>query len=481
MTRDDLLVALRHSPIVASVQASEDSPLDDPGVLLKLAEASAKEGVRVLRLQGVATISLIRSSLRLPVIGLIKRSYPDSDVYITPTMREVEELLGTGCEIIAVDGTSRIRPGGVLLADLIHAIHEAGRLAMADCDTAEGAQSAIQAGADLVGTTLAGYTAARLKTAGPDLELLRELVAAVEVPVFAEGRYEEPWQVQAALHIGAAGVVIGGALNDPVKQTRRFLGPVVPHGEPVGAFDIGGTLIRFGLFTPEWVLSHSEREPLPSSRDARMSWMSQHVKRHGLKRIGISTGGTVDPWTRTLIEAKPLIPDHVGTDFSGLANEVFALNDGLATAWGHSCLPQFAGLRVATLALGTGVGCGLVERGRIVMGPQGEYPRLNDLAVGDHSFEELLGGASLTDNPSDEDRQRAIEAFGRAWDVIRSMWMPDHVVLCGGVGLAPWLHASMLEGTGARLTLSPFGADAGLFGAAALALFPPEGLSTFFT
>jgi len=107
------------------------------------------------------------------------------------------------------------------------------------------------------------------------------------------------------------------------------------------------------------------------------------------------------------------------------------------------------------------------------MGPGGEYARLNDLAAGDRSFEDLLGGASLTENPSREDRALAIEAFGNAWDVVRSMWMPDHVVLCGGVGLAPWLHADLLEATSAHLSLSPFGPDAGLYGAAALSLFPP--------
>lgn len=472
MTLDELLVGLRRNRLVASVQGSEGSPVDDPGTLLKLAEASVKQGVAVLRLQGTATISLIRSTLRLPVIGLIKKQYADSEVYITPSRLEVEDLIQTGCEVIALDGTTRVRPNGEQLSDLIQMIHEAGRLAMADCDTVEGAQLAIASGADLVSTTLAGYTLARPTSSGPDLDLLREMVDSVEVPVLAEGRFEEPWQVGAAVRIGAEAVVIGGALNDPVKQTRRFLGVAAPYREQVGAFDLGGTWIRFGLFSPEWQLLHSEREPLPSSRKARYEWMEERIQRHALRRIGVSTGGTVDPVSREVIEAKPIIPDHVGSSFAGLSEEVFALNDGLATAWGHACLPQFAGKRVATLALGTGVGCGLVDRGRIWMGPRGEYARLNDLALGDRSFESLLGGAALTADPGPEERARALEAFSRAWDLVRSLWMPEHTVVCGGVGLAPWLHAGALEGTGAGLSLSPFGADAGLYGAAALALFP---------
>lgn len=474
MTRDELLVVLRRCPLVASVQGSPGSPVDDPATLLKLAEASAREGVQILRLQGVPAISLVRSTLKLPVIGLIKREYPYSDVYITPTAREVRELLATECEVIALDATLRSRPEDAQLIDLIGMIHAEGRLAMADCDTLEAAQNAVAAGADFVGTTLAGYTLARPRSSGPDLDLLRELVESVDAPILAEGRFEEPWQVQAALRAGATAVVIGGALNDPVKQTRRYFTAALPSWAEVGAFDLGGTWIRFGLFSPEWQLLHSEREPLPHTPEARLDWMQQRVERHGLSRIGVSTGGTVNPRTNEVTEAKPIIPGHVGTDFSSLATEVFALNDGLATAWGHACLPQFAGLRVATLALGTGVGCGLVDRGRIWMGPDGEYARLNDLEAGDRSFEDLLGGAALSQNPAEEDRRRAIEAFSKVWQTVRAMWLPDHVVLCGGVGLAPWLHAGMLEGTGAHLTLSPFGADAGLYGAAALALYTPE-------
>ena len=472
MTLDEILVVLSHRPLVASVQASENSPLEDPSVLLKMAQASVEQGVGLLRLQGVPAISLIRSTLGLPVIGLIKQRYPNSDVYITPTHREVEQLLNTGCEIIALDATLRARPNGEVFGDLVAAIHDAGKLAMADCDSVESAEEAVAAGADLVGTTLAGYTSDRPATNGPDLDLLRQIAEVVEVPIIAEGRYQEPWQARAALRSGAKAVVIGGALNDPVKQTRRFIDATKPWRDQVGAFDIGGTWIRFGLFSPDWQLLHSEREPLPANRKARYEWMIDRVNRHQLKRIGISTGGTVDPKTNIVIEAKPIIPDHVGSDFSALAQEVIALNDGLATAWGHACLPQFSGKRVATVALGTGVGCGLVDKGQIWKGQNGEYARLNDIAGGEKSIEDLLGGAALSKDPTKEQCDKAIEAFSKAWDIVRAMWMPDHTILCGGVGLAPWLHADFLAKTGAHISLSPFKEDSGLFGAAALALFP---------
>lgn len=459
----DLLSLLRESPLVASVQASEGSPLEDSETLLRLAQASLVHGARVLRLQGVDAIRLIRSITHAPTIGLIKRSYAGSSVYITATHREVDELLATGCEVIALDGTARPRPNGESLTDLIARIHSGGRLAMADCDTLNSAQQAMAAGADLVGTTLSGYTENSPGHPGPDLDFVRS-AAAAGLPVLAEGRYAEPWQAQAAVRAGAKGVVVGGALNDPVKQTRRFRDAVVLPAKPVGAVDIGGTWMRFGLFSPDWELLDSERVPLLPDPRERLEWIRTQIARFGTRTVAVGTGGTVDPHTGEVWEAKPIVPEHVGTRF-GTIPGVTALNDGLATAWGHACLPQFAGLRVATLALGTGVGFGLVDRGAIMMGRRGEYPRLNDLSPRPGvSFEDLLGGAALTASPSDSQKAAAQEAAEIALDWIRKLFHPDAVVVCGGIGLADWLKVDAVR--------SPFGKDAGLFGAAALALFP---------
>jgi len=176
----------------------------------------------------------------------------------------------------------------------------------------------------------------------------------------------------------------------------------------------------------------------------------------------------VDPRTSAVTEAKDIIPGHVGTDFrAGLPGlEVFALNDGLATAWGHACHPDYAGKRVATLALGTGVGCGLVDRGRIIAGPDGDYPRINDLPTpSGASFESLLGGAALTPQPTASQQNQAREAAKNAVDMIAKLFHPDAIVLCGGVGLAPWLDLG--------LPSSPYRENAGLFGAAAISAFPP--------
>ncbi|MCE9559589.1 MAG: putative N-acetylmannosamine-6-phosphate 2-epimerase [Armatimonadetes bacterium] len=453
-------------PLIVSVQASS-SHLAPPSILLALARASVDAGAKMLRLEGVEAVSLLRAELGIPVIGLIKKEYSGSEVYITPTLAEVTELIATGCEIIALDGTDRERPDGSTFASLCAAVKAAGRLVMADCDTLLNAELCVAAGADIVGTTLAGYTAASPSGGGPNLDLVRSL-AGLSVPVVAEGRYSEGWQVQAARLAGATSVVIGGAINDPLKQTSAFLrSSQVGLDGPILAVDIGGTWMRFASYEAG-IMRVLERVPLPRIPEERTNLIRSYAARASTLRVAISTGGTVDPLTTEVWEAKPIIPDYVGTNFrTALPDlEIVALNDGLATAWGHACLPQFAGMRVATLALGTGVGFGLVDRGRILKGTRGDYPRLNDMKTSTgETFEDLLGGAALSSSPTPEQKIFAQRAADEAIKLVRSLYYPDAIVLCGGVGLADWLSVDAVR--------SPYGADAGLYGAAMLlAAFP---------
>lgn len=467
MTASEFRAILATAPLIASVQTAPGSPVDHPETITQLAQASLSVGAKILRLQGVANIRAVRASTDAVIIGLIKRDYDDSKVYITPTEREVRELLEAGCDVIALDATLRYRPGDGRLKQLIAQAHAGGALVMADCDTLASAMTADLQGADLISTTLAGYTEETSNMgAGPAINLVREIAERTTKPVLAEGRYAETWHAWAARRAGASGVVIGGALNDPLKQTTAFLAAAANPTEDVLAVDIGGTWIRAAKFTSSWEMLTLEREPLPATRQARQDWIRAQADKSGVRRIAISTGGTIDPASLRVIESKPLIPDHLGTDFrQGLDGyQVAALNDGLATAWGHSCHAQFAGKRVATLALGTGVGCGFVAGGRIWMGPRGEYIRLNDLPAGASSFEDLLGGAALSPTPNAEQMEAANEAVRQATGVIRAILLPDEIVLAGGVGHAPWLKSD--------LPRSPFGEHAGLYGAAALALFP---------
>lgn len=163
-----------------------------------------------------------------------------------------------------------------------------------------------------------------------------------------------------------------------------------------------------------------------------------------------------------------MIPEHEGTVFDAatLGVPTLALNDGLCAALAHARLPGWAGRRVASLALGTGVGAGMVADGRLWRGLRGEYPRLNDLALSSGAtVEAALGGAALTPEPSEIAQAEAIAAFDVALSVIRNTMFPEVVFVCGTVGLAPWLRSSFPE----FARPSPFGADAALYGALSLA------------
>jgi len=484
MDQGELRTLLKQCPIIASVQADAGSPLDNPQILLASARASLNEGVQVLRLQGVENIQVIRAATGVPVIGLIKCEYPDSEVYITPTKSDVVQLISAGCEIIALDATERTRPGGERLADLLELIKSAGRLAMADCDSYASIQNADALGFDIVSTTLSGYTPdSETNSREPNLSLLRSARSLTDLVLLAEGRFVEPWQVRAALQIGADGVVIGGAINDPIKQTRRFVDVSIKTETSVVGIDLGGTWLRAGLFSPRLELLDFDQIAAPETHSGRLEFIAEFAEKHNARRIGVSAGGTIDFRTNTVVETKGFIPDYLMKSFRFDGFDVRAINDGLAAAWGHGCHPQFAGMRVATLALGTGVGAGVVHRNRILTDASGSYPRINDAYVSTgKTIEQTLGGFYLGHKLEQTLEFKSahnlfiVDAAQVAINLINDQF-PDVIVICGGVGLSDWFQAAIPTlASRCPLVTSLYGEHAGLTGAAALQIFPPEGL-----
>ena len=464
----DLLAILRDAPLVASVQAPAGSPCDDPQVIRAMALASMSQGVQVVRLQGVPAIQAVQRAADPVIIGLVKRVYLDSEVYITPTVVEVHEVAAAGAHVIALDATTRKRPEDAALVDLVRIAHGLGLVVMGDCDSIESMRHAVACGCDLVGTTLSGYTAKSPHQAGPDLNLVRA-ARELGVPVIAEGRYEETWQVRAALAAGAVGVVVGGALNDPVKTTQKFLSAALPAPR-VGAVDLGGTWLRWAVFE-DGRLCSQEKIALPQTHLERMDWITGLARKAGVDRIGVSAGGVVDPLTARVTDAKAFVADYIGRSFALPGVRVFALNDGLASAWGHATHGDWYGERVATVALGTGVGCGVAGPRDVETNGAGDYPRLNDLPVAQgKTVEDLLGGLNLWPSPDAHDIEVAKATAQLAVETVRTLFQPDRVVVCGGVGLAPWMATVWAD---AHVEVSPFGPDAGLMGAAMLAANPP--------
>lgn len=218
--------------LVVSCQALEDEPLHSPFIMSRMALAAAQGGAAGIRANSVVDINAIKDVVSLPVIGIIKRDYPDSDVFITATLREVDELMATAPEIIALDATARPRPGGQTLEALVAQIRSRypSLLLMADIATADEAVAAQRLGFDCVGTTLYGYTAGTAGHTLPedDCRFLREVLAAVTVPVVAEGNVDTPARAARCLELGAHTVVVGGAITRPQQITKRFVAAIAP-------------------------------------------------------------------------------------------------------------------------------------------------------------------------------------------------------------------------------------------------------------
>lgn len=215
--------------LIVSCQAREGEPMDRPEHLAAFAKSAEMGGAKGIRANRPENIAAIRAQVDLPIIGIYKVDYADSPVYITPTFADAAAVARAGADIIAVDGTQRTRPLGESLEGLISRIHdELGLPVMADVSTWEEGVAAERAGADLVATTLAGYTEYSRKAEGPDLLLVEELVNACSVPVMAEGRFATPEQVAEAFRLGAHAVVVGAAITQPISLTQRFVAAISP-------------------------------------------------------------------------------------------------------------------------------------------------------------------------------------------------------------------------------------------------------------
>ena len=212
--------------LIVSCQALKDEPLHSSMIMARMALAAYQGGAKGIRSNSVSDILEIKKTVDLPVIGIIKRDYDDSDVYITPTYQDVDDLVKTGCEIIAMDATSSTRPGQISLDEFFKTVKEKypRQLFMADCSTIDEAIHADQLGFDFIGTTLVGYTK---QSTGDhiekdDFKIIREILKQVKHPVIAEGNIDTPQKARRVIELGCYSVVVGSIITRPQIITKRF-------------------------------------------------------------------------------------------------------------------------------------------------------------------------------------------------------------------------------------------------------------------
>lgn len=219
----DLLRQLRGGLIV-SCQAEADEPLYGSDHMAVMAVAAAEGGAVGIRANTPEDIAAIRLAINLPIIGIYKLDVPGYVVRVTPTLISAIQVAQAGADIIAIDSTSRPHPDGLNMIERIRLIHEQTRCpVMADISTYEEGVTAQQAGADIVATTLSGYTEESPAHDSPDFVLLQRLTSSLHVPVVAEGRIATPEHALQALALGAFAVVVGSAITRPQWITAQFV------------------------------------------------------------------------------------------------------------------------------------------------------------------------------------------------------------------------------------------------------------------
>lgn len=216
-----------HGRMIVSCQAVKGEPLyvEEKSVMDLMARAAKMAGAPAIRTSGIRDVAAVKEETGLPVIGLVKVRYEGYESYITPTMKEVEELVAAGSDVVAVDCTAGKRGDGRTAAEYLKEIRRAYPeiILMADISTYEEGMTAQSSGADLIGTTMSGYTPWSPKLKGPDFELMRRLSADAGIPVIGEGRIHTPEQAVEALHTGVWSIVVGGAITRPLEIAKRFM------------------------------------------------------------------------------------------------------------------------------------------------------------------------------------------------------------------------------------------------------------------
>ncbi len=396
----------RHAPVeqlrgglIVSCQAGPQDGLYGAKAMAAMAMAAQIGGAVGLRANGVEDIAAIRQVTHLPIIGIDKQDLPGYGIRITPSLEAARSVVEAGADIVAVDATRRAAEEGRLPADqFIRQIRETLHVpVMADIATFEEGIAAAAAGADIVATTLSGYTAYSPAQIEPDFELLARLAAALTVPVIAEGRIASPEHARHVLELGGYAVVCGSMITKPRWITEQYTTALRAYRQSQSAVvigvDIGGTKIAAGVVDGSGQISYHERVPTQAADggEAVLRRVSAAIERAreaapAAAGIGISTGGVVD--RQGMIRfATDLIPGWAGLNLKTHLENQFGLpvgveNDGQAAALAEAIQGAGRGYRsVLGVTVGTGIGGGFVVDGRVYRAGDGGGIELGHMAV----------------------------------------------------------------------------------------------------
>ncbi|MFD0896327.1 N-acetylmannosamine-6-phosphate 2-epimerase [Loigolactobacillus binensis] len=216
--------------LIISCQALKGEPLYSSFIMARMALAAKQAGAVAIRANSIVDIQAIQDEVGLPMIGLNKIDYPDSPVYITPTIKEMRAVASTGAEVVACDVTGQKRPHDEQLVDIVKQMRSEfpDTLLMADTATLDNVREANQLGFDIIGTTMHGYTpdTKGMNIAADDFAYLKQVIAVAERPVIAEGKIDLPEKVRRCLDLGCHAVVVGGAITRPLEIASRFIAAI---------------------------------------------------------------------------------------------------------------------------------------------------------------------------------------------------------------------------------------------------------------
>lgn len=220
-------MSLPEGKLIVSCQALSDEPLHSSFIMGRMAKAAFQGGASGIRANTVEDIKEIKKNVNLPIIGIIKKDYPNCNVYITPTMGEVDALAKEGVEVIAIDATVNLRPDGSTIQEFFAKVKEKhpNQKFMADCASLDETVVAAEIGFDFIGTTLVGYTqqSKGVKIEADDFKLMKDILKSVDIPVIAEGNIDTPEKAKRVIEIGCYSVVVGSIITRPQIITQRFV------------------------------------------------------------------------------------------------------------------------------------------------------------------------------------------------------------------------------------------------------------------